>query len=150
MGCNQHCASVKSTEPIMSLTPGARVGPYANLATIGVGGMGGVYRARKTTVKRDVARQVLTERFTASGARMARFQRGAEVLASLDHSNSGSICGSVESGGTQALILALVDGLALDEHTAALCQWQKLSRSRSRSSPRCLCRPGILTSAKRR
>ena len=148
-GCNQHSASVKSTEPIMRLTLGTRVGPYATLATIGVGGMSEVYRARKTTVTSDVARKVLRGRFTADRARMARFQRQAEVLALLDHSNLGSIYGFVESAGTQVLVLTLLDGPTLDELTAgALCQRHKLATRRSRSSLRCLCRPGIVTSAK--
>jgi serine/threonine protein kinase len=133
----------------MSLTLGTRVGPHRNFATIGVGAMGEVYRARKTTVTSDVARKVLPERFTADVARKARFQREAEVLALLDQSNLGSIYGSVESAGRRVLVLALLDGPTLDERTAAaLCQRHKLSTLRSRSSPRCLCRPGIVTSAK--
>jgi serine/threonine protein kinase len=133
----------------MSLTLGARVGPYATLATIGVGGLGEVYRARKTTVTSDVARKVLSGRFTTHVARMARFQREVEVLALLDHSNLGSIYGLVESAGTEVLVLTLLDGPTLDERTAAaLCQRHKLSTPRSTSSLRCLCRPGIVTSAK--
>ena len=62
----------KITEPIMSLTLGTRVGPYANLATIGVGGKGEMYRACKTAVTSDVARNVLKERFTADRARIRR------------------------------------------------------------------------------
>jgi len=133
----------------MSLTLGTRVGPYATLATIGVGGMGEVYRARKTTVTSDVARKVLTERFTADRARMARFPREAEVLDLVDHSNLGSIYGFVESAGTEVLVLTLLDGPTLDERTAAaLCQRHKLATPRSRSSLGCLCRPGIVSSAK--
>ena len=148
-GCNQHLASVKSTEPIMRLTLGTRVGPYPTLPSIGVGGVGEVYRDRKTTVTSDVARKVLRGRFTADRARMARFQRQAEVLALLDHSNLGSIYGFVESAGTKVLVLTLLDGPTLDELTAgALCQRHKLATRRSRSSLGCLCRPGIVTSAK--
>jgi serine/threonine protein kinase len=128
----------------MSLTLGTRVRPCATLATIGVGGMGEVYLARKTTVTSDFARKVLTGRFTADRARMALFPREAEVLALLDHSNLGS-----KSAGTEALVLTLVDGPALDERTAAaLCQRHKLSTPRSKSSLGCLCRPGIVTSVK--
>ena len=135
----------------MSLTLGTRVGPYATLATIGFGAMGEVYPARETTVTSDVAPKVLIERLATDVARMARFEREAEVLSSLDHSNIGSIYGFVEWAGTQALVLTLVDGPTVDERTAAaLCHWQKLSTSRSRSSPCCLCHPGIVTSAKRR
>jgi serine/threonine-protein kinase len=139
----------KITEPIMSLTLGTRVGPCATLATMGVGGMGEVYRACKTAVTSDVAREVLTERFTADRARMARFPREAEVLDLLNHSNLGYIYGFVESAGTEVLVLTLLDGPTLDERTAAaLCQRHKLSTPRSRSSLRSLCRPGIITSAK--
>jgi len=133
----------------MSLTLGTRVGPYADLATIGVGAMGEVYRARKTTVTSDVVRKVLTKRFAADVASMARFQREPEVRALLDHSNLGSFYGFVESAGTEVLVLTLLDGPTLDERTAAaLCQRHKLSTPRSRSSLRCLWRPGIVTSAK--
>ena len=139
----------KITEPIMSLTLGTRVGPYANLATIGVGEMGEVYRACKTSVTSNVARKVLTERFTADVARMVRFPREAEVLDLLDHSNLGSIYGFVESAGTEVLVLNPLDGPTLDERTAAaLCQRHKLATPRSRSSLGCLYRPGIVTSAK--
>ena len=88
----------------MSLTLGTRVGPCATLATMGVGGMGEVYRACKTAVTSDVARKVLTERFTADRARMARFPREAEVLDLLNHSNLGYIYGFVESAGTEVLV----------------------------------------------
>jgi serine/threonine-protein kinase len=81
--------------------------------------MGEVYRARDTQLKREVAIKVLPETFTADPARMARFQREAEVLASLDHHNIGTIYGLVESSGTQALVLALIEGPTLDERIAA-------------------------------
>ena len=139
----------KITEPIMTPTPGTRVGPYANLATIGVGGKGEVYRACKTAVTSDLARNVLTGRFTADRARMARFPREAEALDLLHHSNLGSIYGFVESAGTEVLVLTLLAGPTLDERTAgALSQRHKLATSRSRSSMGCLCRPSIVTSAK--
>jgi hypothetical protein len=79
----------------------------------------------------------------------ARFPRQAEVLDLLDHSNLGSIYGIVESAGTEVLVLTLLDGPTLDERTAgALCQRHKPATPRSRSSLGCLCRPGIVTSAK--
>jgi serine/threonine protein kinase len=139
----------KITEPIMTPTPGTRVGPYATLATSGVGVMGDVYRACKTTVTSDVARKALKGRFTADRARLARFPRQAEVLVLLDHSNLGCIYGFVESAGTEVPELTLLDGPTLDGRTAAaLCQWHKLATPRSRSSLGCLYRPGIVTSAK--
>src|SRR6266702_2833289 len=71
----------------MTLAPGARLGPYEILAPIGAGGMGEVYRARDTGLKRDVALKVLPDAFARDPGRMARFQREAEVLASLNHPN---------------------------------------------------------------
>jgi eukaryotic-like serine/threonine-protein kinase len=69
------------------MTPGTKLGPYEILAPIGAGGMGEVYRARDTKLKRDVALKVLPEAFARDPGRMARFQREAEVLASLNHPN---------------------------------------------------------------
>jgi serine/threonine protein kinase len=69
----------------MSLAPGTRLGPYEILAPIGAGGMGEVYRARDTRVKREVALKVLPDVFARDPERMARFQREAEVLAALNH-----------------------------------------------------------------
>jgi serine/threonine protein kinase len=69
----------------MPLTAGAHLGPYEILAAIGAGGMGEVYRARDTKLNRDVALKVLLEAFTADPDRRARFNREAQVLASLNH-----------------------------------------------------------------
>src|ERR1017187_3010183 len=90
----------------MSLVPGTRLGPYEILAPIGAGGMGEVYRARDTKLKRDVALKVLPEAFARDPERMARFQREAEVLASLNHPNIAAIYG-VED---RALVMELVEG----------------------------------------
>ena len=90
----------------MSLSAGERLGPYEIHGQIGVGGMGEVYRARDTKLKRDVALKVLPEAFARDPARMARFQREAEVLASLNHPNIAHIYG-VED---RALVMELVDG----------------------------------------
>src|SRR5579863_5842758 len=92
----------------MSLAPGTTVGPYEILAPIGAGGMGEVYRARDTKLKRDVAVKVLPEAFARDAERMARFQREAEVLASLNHPNIAHIYG-VED---RALVMELVEGSA--------------------------------------
>ena len=75
----------------MILDPGARVGHYEILAPLGAGGMGEVYRARDTRLKRDVALKVLPDAFANDPGRMARFQREAEVLASLNHANIAHI-----------------------------------------------------------
>ena len=74
----------------MSLTPGTRLGIYEVTAKIGEGGMGGVYQASDTTLDRDVALKMLSEAFTADPDRLARFQREAKVLASLNHPNIGA------------------------------------------------------------
>jgi serine/threonine protein kinase len=74
----------------MPLAVGARVGPYEILSALGAGGMGEVYRARDTRLDRDVAIKILPEAFAADAERVARFQREAKVLASLNHPNIAS------------------------------------------------------------
>ena len=102
----------------MSLTPGTRLGVYEVTAKIGEGGMGEVYQARDTTLDRDVALKVLPEAFTADPDRLARFQREAKVLASLNHPNIGSIYGLEAAGDTQALVLELIEGPTLADRIA--------------------------------
>ena len=97
----------------MSLQPGTSLGPYAVTAKIGEGGMGEVYQARDTKLDRDVALKVLPEAFTADPDRLARFEREAKVLASLNHPNIGSIYGLEEAEGIRALVLELVEGPTL-------------------------------------
>ena len=80
----------------MPLQPGTTLGPYQVIAKIGEGGMGEVYQARDTTLDRDVALKVLPEAFTSDPDRLARFEREAKVLASLNHPNIGSIYGLEE------------------------------------------------------
>ena len=75
----------------MQLGPGVRVGTYEIIGVLGAGGMGEVYRAHDTNLKRDVAIKALPEEFSGDAGRIARFQREAEVLASLNHSNIASI-----------------------------------------------------------
>src|SRR6202051_51672 len=95
----------------MPLSAGDKLGPYEILAPIGAGGMGEVYRARDTKLKRDVALKVLPTAFARDPERMARFQREAEVLASLNHPNIAAIYGVEE----RALVMELVDGPTLAE-----------------------------------
>src|SRR6516225_4086365 len=90
----------------MELATGTRLGPYEIIAPIGAGGMGEVYRARDTKLKRDVALKVLPEAFAKDPGRMLRFQREAEVLASLNHPNIAHIYGVEE----RALVMELVEG----------------------------------------
>ncbi len=74
----------------MSLEPGQLIGPYEVVTLIGRGGMVEVHRARDTKLDRDVALKVLPEAFTSDPDRLARFEREAKVLASLNHPNIGS------------------------------------------------------------
>src|SRR6476469_2705542 len=94
----------------MMLSSGTRIGQYEILSTLGAGGMGEVYRARDTKLDRDVALKVLPESFIHDPDRLARFQREAKVLASLNHPNIAHIHGLEESNGIQALVMELVDG----------------------------------------
>jgi eukaryotic-like serine/threonine-protein kinase len=96
-----------------------RLGPYEILPLIGAGGMVEVYRARDTALKRDVALKVLPATFLRDPDRMARFQREAEVLASLDHPNIGHTYGIADSEDSHGLVLALVEGPTLAERIAA-------------------------------
>ena len=93
----------------MPLSAGTRLGPYEILAPIGAGGMGEVYRARDTKLDRDVAIKVLPAAFAQDPERLARFEREAKVLASLNHPNIAQIYGIEE----RALVMELVDGETL-------------------------------------
>ena len=86
----------------MALPPGTRIGRYEILSVIGLGGMGEVYRARETSLKRDVALKILPERFSAGVVRLARFQREAQVLSSLNQSNIASIYALEGADGARA------------------------------------------------
>jgi len=102
----------------MPLGPGTRLGPYEIQSAIGAGGMGEVYRARDSRLKRDVALKILPESFATDPERLARFQREAEMLASLNHSNIAQIYGIEESNGTRALVMELVEGETLADRIA--------------------------------
>ncbi|HXQ25319.1 MAG TPA: protein kinase [Candidatus Acidoferrales bacterium] len=97
----------------MPLATGSRLGPYEVLSAIGAGGMGEVYRARDGKLGRDVALKVLPEAFARDAERMARFQREAKVLASLNHPNIATIHGLEDSGKTHALVMEMVEGPTL-------------------------------------
>jgi serine/threonine-protein kinase len=99
----------------MTLNAGTKIGPYEILAPLGAGGMGEVYRARDSKLNREVALKVLPSAMANDSERMARFQREAQVLASLNHPNIASIYGLEESGSVHALVMELVDGLTLAE-----------------------------------
>ena len=99
----------------MTLAPGSRLGPYEITAKLGAGGMGEVWRARDERLGRDVALKVLPEAFTADPDRLARFEREARVLASLNHPHIAQVYGLETSGATRALVLELVEGPTLAE-----------------------------------
>ena len=92
---------------------GTRVGPYEITARLGEGGMGEVYRATDSRLKREVAIKVLPAAFTEDKERLARFEREAQLLAQLHHPNIASIFGLEESGGVKALVMELVEGPTL-------------------------------------
>ena len=102
----------------MALTPGTRLGVYDITAAIGEGGMGQVYRATDARLKRQVAIKVLPPSLAVDADRLARFQREAEVLASLNHPNIAAIYGLEESGGMTALVMELVEGDDLSQRIA--------------------------------
>jgi serine/threonine protein kinase len=102
----------------VALEPGVRVGPYQIHSAIGAGGMGEVYRARDTELGRDVAIKVLPELFAADSDRVARFQREAQLLASLNHPNIAQIYGLERAGDSRALVLELVEGPTLADRIA--------------------------------
>src|SRR5499426_3085801 len=99
----------------MSVAVGTRLGSLEITALLGKGGMGEVYRARDTKLKRDVAIKILPDEFSRDPARVSRFQREAEVLASLNHPNIAAIYDLEEAGETRFLVLELVEGETLAE-----------------------------------
>jgi serine/threonine-protein kinase len=102
----------------VSLTRGARLGPYEVTAQIGVGGMGEVYRALDTNLERQVAIKILPDTFAHDPERLARFEREAKTLASLNHSNIAQIYGLEKADGMRALVMELVEGPTLAERIA--------------------------------
>ena len=95
---------------VMSLTAGTRLGSYEVLSPLGAGGMGEVFCARDTSLGREVAIKVLPDAFSADPERVARFEREARVLASLNHSSIGAIYGLERAGAVTFLVLELVPG----------------------------------------
>ena len=98
----------------MSLTPGARLGSYEIVSQLGVGGMGEVYRARDSQLKRDVEIKILPADVTADADRLARFQREAEILASLNHANIAQVFGIAEADPSTSSGLAGVRGIVME------------------------------------
>src|SRR3990167_7906159 len=99
----------------MALAAGTKLGQYEVLAQIGSGGMGEVYRALDTVLKREVARKLLPEIYARDPDRLARFRREAELLASLNHPNIAAIYGVYSEGSRNCLVMELVEGETLAE-----------------------------------
>src|SRR5215813_11866704 len=97
----------------MALTIGTQLGSHEITGLLGKGGMGEVYRARDTRLKREVAIKILPDEFSRDPARVNRFQREAEVLASLNHPNIAAIYDLQEANDTRFLVLELVEGETL-------------------------------------
>jgi eukaryotic-like serine/threonine-protein kinase len=96
------------------------VGPYEVVGFLGSGGMGDVYRARDTKLGRKVALKILPDEFARDPARLARFKREAQVLASLNHPHIAAIYGFEDADSTHALVLELIDGPTLAERITGL------------------------------
>src|SRR5882757_10279897 len=99
----------------MPITPGSRIGPYEVIAPLGEGGMGVVFRGRDSRLERDVALKLLPDLFASDADRLLRFQREAQVLASLNHPNIAQIYGLEEAGNTRCIVMELVEGETLQE-----------------------------------
>src|SRR5207253_11155510 len=102
----------------MPLTIGTQLGSHEITALLGKGGMGEVYRARDTKLKREVAIKILPAEFSRDADRLSRFQREAEVLASLNHPNIAAIYDLQETDGSRYLVLELVEGETLADRIA--------------------------------
>jgi serine/threonine protein kinase len=99
----------------MSIQPGTRIGPYEVTSPLGEGGMGVVFRAHDTKLQRDVALKLLPDHFADDPERLARFQREAQVLASLNHPNIAQIYGLEDSSSQRCIVMELVEGETLQE-----------------------------------
>jgi Tol biopolymer transport system component len=94
----------------MSLVPGSRIGPYEVIGPLGEGGMGVVLRGRDTRLQRDVALKLLPDQFASDADRMFRFQREAQILASLNHPHIAQVFGLEQADGTACIVMELVEG----------------------------------------
>src|SRR5262245_37888695 len=99
----------------MAITIGTRLGAFEIIGLLGKGGMGEVYRARDRRLERDVAIKVLPDAFVSDPDRLARFEREAQILASLNHSSIGVIHDIQEDRSTRFLVLELIEGETLSE-----------------------------------
>jgi serine/threonine protein kinase len=120
-------------EAAMPLTAGTRLGPYEVMSSLGAGGMGEVYRARDTQLKREVALKVLPAGVSADTDRLARFKREAELLAVLNHPHIAQIYGAVGEVGVRAIVMELVERETLAERI------EQTQGSRLRGCPSTRC-----------
>ena len=97
----------------MALEAGTKLGHYEILASLGAGGMGEVYRARDTKLEREVAIKLLLEEVATDPERLARFEREARVLASLNHNSIATLHGFERDSDTSFLVMELVEGQTL-------------------------------------
>jgi len=111
----RHDTACRVTLRGVMLKPGERIGPYEVIAPLGSGGMGQVFRARDARLKRDVALKVLTLAGGDGAANRARFEREAQLLASLNHPRIAQVFGVEDAGGTPLIVMELVDGPTLAE-----------------------------------
>jgi serine/threonine-protein kinase len=102
----------------MALAPGSRLGGFEIISSLGAGGMGEVYRARDLRLHREVAIKVLPDGLADDSDRIARLEREARVLATLNCPNIAAIYGFEEGAGSRALVLELVEGPTLAERLA--------------------------------
>src|SRR5437867_6635107 len=99
----------------MTFSAGSRIGPYEIKAPLGEGGMGVVFRAHDTVLHRDGAVKVIPDHFVNDADRLARFEREAQVLASLNHPNIAQIYGAEITGATRCIVMELIEGETLAE-----------------------------------
>ena len=118
MGSDLAAGIIAHRHTTVSLTPGARLGPYEIVGALGAGGMGEVYRARDRKLDRDVAIKILPEAFAVDADRVARFQREAKTLAALNHPNIAAIYGLEQADRVHALVMELVEGEDLSQRIA--------------------------------
>ena len=117
---------------LMTLSSGARLGPYEILAPIGAGGMGEVYRARDTRLERTVAVKVLPRNLSASPELRQRFEREAKTISQLSHPHICALYDVGREGAIDYLVMEYREGETLSN---------RLAKGRSRSSRRCAWRP---------
>jgi serine/threonine protein kinase len=108
-------ANLLANSSVAQLATGTQIGPYKVEAALGAGGMGEVYRARDNELRRDVALKLLPKIFASDAERLARFQREAQALAALNHSNIAQIYGLEGAGTLRCIVMEFVDGDTLNE-----------------------------------